>query len=139
MRISVGTDVAKETHWVVALTETGEVLLDRAVDNDPAAIEALIAELGALPGECTIGLDVLGGIATLLSAMLLAAGQRVVHVPGLAVNRARQGTTGGETKSDPRDARVIAEQGRSRRDLRPIDVEAEPHACLPLLAVPLLH
>ena len=73
MRISVGTDVAKETHWVVALTETGEVLLDRAVDNDPAAIEALIAELGALPGECTIGLDVLGGIATLLSAMLLAA------------------------------------------------------------------
>ena len=133
MRISVGTDVAKETHWVVALTETGEVLLDRAVDNDPAAIEALIAELGALPGECTIGLDVLGGIATLLSAMLLAAGQRVVHVPGLAVNRARQGTTGGETKSDPRDARVIAEQVRSRRDLRSIAVEEEPLAELQLL------
>lgn len=133
MRISVGTDVAKETHWVVALTETGEVLLDHAVDNDPAAIEALIAELGALPGECTIGLDVLGGIATLLSAMLLAAGQRVVHVPGLAVNRARQGTTGGETKSDPRDARVIAEQVRSRRDLRSIAVEEEPLAELQLL------
>ena len=133
MRISVGTDVAKETHWVVALTEPGEVLLDHAVDNDPAAIEALIAELGALPGECAIGLDVLGGIATLLSAMLLAAGQRVVHVPGLAVNRARQGTTGGETKSDPRDARVIAEQVRSRRDLRSIAVEEEPLAELQLL------
>jgi transposase len=133
MRISVGIDVAKETHWVVALTETGEVVLDHALDNDPAAIEALLAELGALPGECTIGLDVLGGIATLLSAMLLAAGQRVIHVPGLAVNRARQGTTGGEIKSDPRDARVIADQVRSRRDLRPIALEDEPLAELQLL------
>src|SRR5213080_4126533 len=114
MRISVGTDVAKETHWVVALTEPGEVLLDHAVDNDPAAIEALIAELGALPGECTIGLDVLGGIATLLSAMLLAAGQRVVHVPGLAVNRARQGTTGGRHDGgtdQPRDDALAGDHG----------------------------
>src|SRR4029077_15556270 len=98
MRISVGIDVAKETHWVVALTETAEVVLDHAVTNDPAALEALIAELDVLPGECTIGLDVVGGMATLLSALLWAAGQRVVHVPGLAVNRARQGTTGGEAK-----------------------------------------
>lgn len=133
MRISVGIDVAKETHWVVALTETGEVVLDHAVANDPAAIEALLAELGALGDECTIGLDVLGGIATLLSAMLVAAGHRVVHVPGLAVNRARQGTTGGETKSDPRDARVIAEQVRSRRDLRPLAVGDEALAELQLL------
>jgi len=133
MRISVGIDVAKETHWVVALTETGDTVLDHAVTNDPAAIEALLAELGALPGECTIGLDVLGGIATLLSAMLVAAGQRVVHVPGLAVNRARQGTTGGEAKSDPRDARVIADQVRSRRDLRPLAIEDETLAELQLL------
>src|SRR5215475_12051933 len=133
MRIAVGIDVAKETHWVVALTESGEVLVDRALANDPAAIEALLAELGALPGECTIGLDVLGGIATLLSAMLVAAGQRVVHVPGLAVNRARQGTTGGETKSDPRDARVIADQVRSRRALRTLAVEDEALTELQLL------
>jgi len=133
MRISVGIDVAKETHWVVALTETGEAVLDHAVGNDPAAINALIGELGALGGECTIGLDVLGGIATLLSAMLMAAGHRFVHVPGLAVNRARQGITGGEAKSDPRDARVIAEQVRSRRDLRLIALEDDALAALQLL------
>jgi transposase len=133
MQIAVGIDVAKETHWAVAVTETGDVLVDHAVNNDPDAIEALRAELGTLPGECTVGLDVLGGIATLLSAMLLATGQRVVHVPGLAVNRARQGTAGGETKSDPRDARVIADQVRSRRDLRPIAVEDETLAALQLL------
>ena len=73
MRIAVGIDVAKETHWVVALAETGEVLVDHADPNAPAAIEALLAELGALPGEYVIGLDVLGGIATLLSAMLVVA------------------------------------------------------------------
>jgi hypothetical protein len=33
--------------------------------------------------------------------------------------------TGGEHKSDPRDARVIAEQVRTRRDLRPIEPVSE--------------
>jgi Transposase len=46
-------------------------------------------------------------------------------MPGLAVNRARQGTVGGEHKSDPRDARVIADQVRTRHDLRPIEPASE--------------
>ena len=57
--------------------------------------------------------------------MLAEAGFALVHVPGLAVNRARQGTVGGENKSDPRDARVIADQVRTRRDLRPIEPATE--------------
>ena len=72
-----------------------------------------------------IGLDVVGGIAGLAEAMLGVAGFRLVHVSGLAVNRARQGMTGGEHKSDPRDARVIAEQVRTRRDLRSIQPVSE--------------
>lgn len=67
-----------------------------------------------------IGLAVVGGIAGLAEAMLGVAGFRLVHVSGLAVNRARQGRTGGEHTGDPRDARVIAEQVRTRRDLRSI-------------------
>ena len=46
-------------------------------------------------------------------------------MPGLAVNRARQGTVGGEHKSDPRDARVIADQVRTRQDLRAIEPMSE--------------
>src|SRR6266511_4093642 len=99
--------------------------MDRRLDNTPAAIAALIAELKTLEGEITIGLDVVGGIAGLAEAMLAAAGRSLVHVPGLAVNRARQGTRGGESKSDPRDARVIADQVRMRRDLRVIEAESE--------------
>jgi transposase len=46
-------------------------------------------------------------------------------VPGIAVNRAREGTAGGETKSDPRDARTIADLVRTRRDLRKVTANSE--------------
>ena len=103
----------------------GVVRLDRRLENRPAAIAALIDELTALGAPVRIGLDVVGGIAGLAEAMLAEAGFPLVHVPGLAVNRARQGTVGGEHKSDPRDARVIADQVRIRRDLRPIEPATE--------------
>src|SRR5712691_3624482 len=133
MRLAIGVDVAKDMHWVTALTEHGDVVLDRRVANTPDEVTALAAELGALGGEHTVGIDVVGGIASLVTAVLLDAGERVVHVPGLAVNRARQGTTGGEAKSDPRDARVIAEQVRTRRDLRPVVPEDAATVALRLL------
>lgn len=121
MRISIGIDVAKDEHWATAITDLGEVLLNRRVDNSPAGVAELLTDLEGLGGERTVGIDVLGGIASLLSAMLLEAGERLVHVPGLAVNRSRQGTAGGENKSDPRDARVIADQVRTRQGLRAVE------------------
>jgi transposase len=120
MQISVGIDIAKEVHWVTAIDAAALVLLDRRLENRPAAIAGLVDELAALGGHVRIGFDVVGGIAGLAEAMLAEAGFALVHVPGLAVNRARQGSTGGENKSDPRDARIIAEQVRTRGDLRPI-------------------
>ena len=125
MGIWVGIDIAKGVHWATAIDDLGQVVLDQRVANDPAALQQLIEDLAGLGGEPVIGLDVVGGIAALAEAMLGAAGLRLVHVSGLAVNRARQGTTGGEHKSDPRDARVIAEQVRTRRDLRAIQPTSE--------------
>lgn len=136
MEVSVGIDVAKEFHWATAIDERGGEQLSRRVDNDPAAIQALIDELEQLrlaDGAVTVGIDVVGGIASLLTAMLAEAGFALVHVPGLAVNRARQGTSGGEHKSDPRDARVIADQVRTRSDLRPIESAGEVDVELRLL------
>ncbi|MBX6331436.1 MAG: IS110 family transposase [Gemmatimonadaceae bacterium] len=125
MRIAVGIDIAKDAHWVTALDETGGVRLDRALPNTPGALAALCEELAALgpSTERRVGVDVLGGIATLTVAVLLAAGETVVYVSGLSVNRAREGQIGGEHKSDPRDARVIADQVRTRRALRPVTAE----------------
>lgn len=120
----MGVDVAKETHWAeIKVAESGEVLVSQAVDNAPGAIAELIEQIHQAEsqhGPARVGLDLLGGIASLMEAMLLEAGLAVVHVPGLAVNRARRGTVGGEHKSDPKDARVIADQVRMRDDLRPV-------------------
>jgi transposase len=121
MGYSIGIDVAKDAHWVTAIDDRGQVVLDQRVENTPPALSALTEQLAQLSGERRIGLDVLGGIASLLTAMLLASRERLVHVPGLAVNRAREGTRGGDHKSDPRDARVIADQVRTRPHLRPVE------------------
>src|SRR5918998_1463618 len=124
-RISVGIDIGKEAHWVAAIDADGVVRIDRKLPNTPADIAALAGELAALGGTARVGLDVVGGIAGLAEAMLAEAGFALVHVPGLAVNRARQGTVGGENKSDPRDARTIADQVRTRSGLRPVEPAAE--------------
>lgn len=123
--VAVGINVAKQIHWAeIKIAETGRVLSSQAVENTPMAIEDLIQQIEvaqAEHGPARVGIDLLGGIASLLEAMLLDAGLTVVHVPGLAVNRARRGTVGGEHKSDPKDARVIADQVRMRDDLRVIE------------------
>jgi transposase len=138
MPVAVGIDVAKEIHWVVIkIAETGKVLASHKVDNTPADIAELITQIHAVQAEhgpARVGIDILGGIAALLEAMLLDAGILVVHVPGLAVNRARRGTSGGEHKSDPKDAGVIADQVRMRGDLRIVEPMRQDDVELRLLA-----
>lgn len=132
MRVSV--DAAKEVHWVTAVRQDGRVLFDRKLDNTAEDVGAFVAELTALGRERLIGIDLLGGIASFVSALLLAAGEGLVHVPGLPVNRARQGGVGGHAKSEPRDAWVIAGQLRLRAgNFRPVAIEDDAIAELRLL------
>jgi transposase len=112
----VGFDVGKAFHWVCVLDEEGERLLSLKVEATEADIEAALSEIGKLcaPAERMVGLDLTGGPATLLEALLLDRGERVFRVSGIAVNRAREAYVGGECKSDPVDAQVIADQLRFR-------------------------
>lgn len=122
MDVFIGIDVAKEVHWACAIDRNARVLFSQAVDNDPAAIGALIDRIEGLEARSTrTAVDMLGGTASLICAMFADAGLPLVHTPGLAVNRARQGIRGGERKSDPKDAAVIAELARTRSDLRAVD------------------
>jgi hypothetical protein len=133
---NAGFDIAKDFHWLAVTDEHGQLLFHHRVDNDPDSIDQAIAELLAVPlehGQVTIGLDIMGGIASLLTAMLLAAGPRCVHIPGLAVNRARRGTRGGENKSDPRDSKVIAARVMLRNDLRAVTLSQDSSVELRLL------
>jgi transposase len=133
MRFSIGVDVAKEIHWATAMNDMGEIVLDRAFRNEPQAVAAFVREVQALGGDRRVGVDIMGGITSLLTTALLEVGEQVVHVTGIAVNRARQGTRGGETKSDPRDARAIADLVRVRRDLRAVKLDSEDLASLRVL------
>ena len=60
-----------------------------------------------------------GGEPALLLALLVNHGQEVLYILGRVVNRASDGYRG-EGKTDARDAFVIADQARMRRDLRPV-------------------
>lgn len=113
MRYWVGFDVGKSFHWVCVLDEEGKEVLSRKVEATEEDLEASCSEIERLGGERTVGIDLLGGPATLLEAVLLGRGERVFHVPGIAVNRARDAYPG-EAKSDSKDAHVIADQLRLR-------------------------
>lgn len=77
-------------------------------------------------------MDTSGRASTLLLALLIANGQRVVYVPGRRVNR-MPGAYRGEGKTDAKDARGIADQARMRRDFAPLDTPPELVSTLQLL------
>jgi transposase len=115
----VGIDVGKATHHACAMDAGGKVVFSRKVANDQAAIEQLVARAGQAALEVRWAIDLTSNAAALLTAVLVATGQQVVYVPGRVVNR-MTGVFRGETKSDAKDARVIAETARMRTDLTPV-------------------
>lgn len=109
----VGVDAGKEFHWAHLLDASGRELLSRKVENDEADISKLIDEVLFLAEEVLWAVDQPGGGAALLLALLWERNQRVLYIPGLTVERARD-TYRGESKTDARDAHVIADQARMR-------------------------
>ena len=126
-------DVGKEVHWAHVLDASGAQLLSRKVENDERDLSLLIDEILALAEEVVWTVDQPGGSAALLLALLWERGQRVLYLPGLAVDRARDAYRGGESKTDARDAHVIADQARMRPDLGVLSPEEGDLAELQLL------
>src|SRR6056297_347704 len=67
----------------------------------------------------SLGDEMVGSFARFPEAVTLDKGFALVDRPGMAVQRAGQGSPGGERTSDPRDARSVADLLRIR-ELRPI-------------------
>ncbi|OKI26592.1 transposase [Streptomyces sp. CB03578] len=120
-RIWTGTDCGKTHHHCLVLNAEGDVLLSRRVANDEPELLRLLGDVLELAGESPVtwALDMTGGEPALLIALLVSHGQELVYIPGIAVNRATDSYRGAG-KTDARDARVIADQARMRRDLEPI-------------------
>jgi transposase len=122
-RLWTGVDVGKTHHHCVVIDHDGRRLLSRRVANDEPELLALLAAVAELAegdqGQVTWAVDQPDGGAALLIGLLLAAEQRLLYIPGRTVNRAAAGYRG-EGKTDARDAAVIADQARMRRDLTPL-------------------
>ncbi|MFD2419658.1 IS110 family transposase [Amycolatopsis pigmentata] len=128
----VGVDAGKISHHATAIDRDGTVLWSKQISNDQTAIEGLIARAADTAGEVRWAVDLTSAGAALLLALLIAAGQRVCYVPGAVVNR-MSSAFAGEGKTDARDAKIIAETARLRRDLTEINTPDEMVVELSLL------
>jgi transposase len=123
-RIWAGTDIGKSHHHCVVVNQDGNRLLSRRVLNDEPELMALLADVLALDEDVVWAVDVADGMAALWVSLLLNHSQQLVYIPGLAVNRASAGYQG-TGKTDAKDATVIADQARMRRDLTVLRPEDE--------------
>jgi transposase len=115
-RVWAGIDAGKGAHWAHVLDASGTEIFSRRVENEEADLLALIDEVLALAGQAVWAVDQPGGSAALLLALLWEREQKVLYLPGLAVDRARDAYPG-ESKTDARDAHIIADQARMRPNL----------------------
>ncbi|MEU9471748.1 IS110 family transposase [Streptomyces avermitilis] len=122
--IWAGIDAGKTHHHCVAIDEGGRRLLSRRVTNDEPELLELLGYVLALGDEVTWGIDLADGGAALAIAILINHGQPVRYISGRAIHRASEGYRG-EGKTDAKDAAVIADQARIRRDLHPLRASDE--------------
>jgi transposase len=106
-----------------AIDAAGRLVWSVRVANEQRRIE-LVARAGRSGGQVRWAVDLVSLMASLLLAVLLTSGEDVVYVPGRMVS-GLAGALGGEGKTDAKDARVIADIARMRRDLAPITASDE--------------
>lgn len=118
-RLWAGVDAGKTHHHCVVIDEDGTRLLSRKIANGEDEILTLLADVtGLTEGEVVWATDLNQGGAALLIAVLAANGQPMLYIPGRAVHHAAT-TYRGDGKTDAKDAGIIADQARMRRDLTP--------------------
>lgn len=109
--VDVFVDVGRGQHHAVALDRNGKRLYNKALPNDEVKLRALIAELKT-HRRLLFVVDQPSTIGALPVAVARAEGVLVAYLPGLAMRRIAD-LHAGETKTDARDAAIIAEAARS--------------------------
>lgn len=117
-RVWAGIDAGKMVHHLAVADDEGQVVWSVTVPNDQPAITQMITTVTGQGRQVSWAVDLTSSPARLLLALLLAAGQDVVYVPGRTVNR-MSGAFAGEAKTDTKDAVTIAQTARMRRDFTP--------------------
>lgn len=139
MELFVGVDWAEDHHDVCVLDGSGHLLARGRVSNDLAGI-AKIHDLIArgVPDDVDDEPSVTVGIETdrgLLVRALVAGGYRVLAVNPLAVDRYRDRHRVSGAKSDPGDARVLADLVRTdAHQHRPVAADSDLAEAIKLVA-----
>jgi transposase len=124
--VFVGVDWAEEHHDVCVLGESGEVLAEERIDDSLAGLEKLqdlLAEHASDPRDVILGIETDRG---LLVRGLLASGYLVYAINPRSVDRYRDRHAVSGAKSDPGDAKVLADVVRTdRHHHRPIEGDSE--------------
>lgn len=130
----IGIDAGKTAHHCVVVDREGQRLLSRRISNDESVIQTLIDDVATLAegGKATWAKDLNSAGAALLLALLVAADQAAFYICGRVVYHAAAGYRG-EGKTDAKDAAIIADQARMRRDRHPIRIPDETAAALRIL------
>jgi transposase len=120
-----GTDAGKAEHHCTAIDTDGTKLLSRRVPNSESELLQLLGDVLELAdgGQVTWAVDLNAGGAALWIALLVSHGQRLFYIPGRSVHHA-SGSYRGDGKT-AKDAYVIADQARMRRDLQPLQETSE--------------
>ncbi len=116
-----GIDAGKAEHHCAVVDIDGKQVFSRRVANDEAVLLEMISAVTALAdgGELTWAIDLNRGGAALLISLLMTRDQRLLYLPGRTVHYAAS-TYRGDGKTDAKDAAIIADQARVRRDLQPL-------------------
>lgn len=133
--IFVGIDWSERHHDVCVVDDDDEVLGRGRVPDGIEGVgqlHAILAEHAGEPGEVTVGIETDRG---LLVGALVAAGYRVFAINPLSVDRYRDRHRTSGAKSDPGDAKVLADIVRTdRRNHRPIGGDSALAEGIKLLA-----
>ena len=108
--IFLGVDIGKSAHYAVAVGRDGNTIYSKTVANDESALRLLV--LWARAHQAAVIVDQPGGTAALLLKLCWDATIGIAYVPGLAMARARD-FYAGESKTDPKDAFVLADIARA--------------------------
>jgi len=135
MTIFVGDDWAEAHHDIHVMNDAGGRLAAKRVPeglDGIAALHAMVAEHAGDPGEVVIGIETERGLWV---QALIAAGYLVYAINPLSASRYRDRHNVGGAKSDPGDAKVLADLVRTdRHNHRPIAGDSDAVDGLKVLA-----
>ena len=133
--IFVGIDWSEAHHDACVLDEQGTVLAKGRVSDDVSGVgrlHAMLADHAEDPAEVVVGIETDRG---LLVASLVEAGYHVYAINPLAASRYRDRHAVSRAKSDPGDAKVLADLVRTdRRNHREVAGDSELAAAVKVLA-----